>query len=229
MIVPSRSRKTAAGARSREGARTARASARLLTGSTLRRSIRTLSSAIRADHRRIAQPKLSPRLRALPPARSALDGMRAVGNAPPPTLACVSTTVHVDAGFPECRADVRRARIRVQPASREHRQHGNLRSARAGSRYKHERRLERGERELVDAQRARERILAQRGDHARAPTMIPACGPPSSLSPLIVTSVAPARTAFAGGGLARESDVVERHEQSAAEVVDERDVRARRR
>ena len=56
-----------------------------------------------------------------------------------------------------------------------------------------ERGRERGERQLVGPHGARERILAAARDQRRAaPTRQPACGPPSSLSPLKRTRPAPA-------------------------------------
>ena len=58
-----------------------------------------------------------------------------------------------------------------------------------------ERRLERGDRELVDAQRAVERVAASGARRARrVPTTMPACGPPRSLSPENETRSTPEAT-----------------------------------
>ena len=55
-----------------------------------------------------------------------------------------------------------------------------------------ERGLERGVGQLVDAQRAHQRMTADPLERAaRRPAMIPACGPPSSLSPLKHTTSTP--------------------------------------
>ena len=69
-----------------------------------------------------------------------------------------------------------------------------------------QRRLQRGERELVDPQRAGERVRARGRDRAaRARPSGPACGPPSSLSPEKQTSAAPASTERRTGGSSRSA------------------------
>ena len=52
--------------------------------------------------------------------------------------------------------------------------------------------LERGQRQLVDAQRAHQWMRAQHDRRAPTSEMMPACGPPNSLSPLKHTRSAPA-------------------------------------
>ncbi len=61
-------------------------------------------------------------------------------------------------------------------------------------------RLHRGEGELVDAQGAGERVAAQPLDHLGGAEEQPACGPPRSLSPLPVTTEAPASSALVASG-----------------------------
>ena len=64
-----------------------------------------------------------------------------------------------------------------------------------GSAIQPQRRTERGDSELVGAHRAVQRVARQPIDRRpRRPTIRPACGPPSSLSPLNVTRSAPAAT-----------------------------------
>ena len=64
-----------------------------------------------------------------------------------------------------------------------------------------QRRLQRGERELVDAQRPAPRDAVAAARSARpSPNSRPACGPPSSLSPLAVTRSAPSRSTVVASG-----------------------------
>ena len=82
-------------------------------------------------------------------------------------------------------------------------------------------RLERGEGELVDAQRTGQGVAAQpldRGGRRRGRS--PAWGPPSSLSPLAVTTVAPSASAVAASGSSGSSG--SGAQQPAADVDDER-------
>ena len=68
-----------------------------------------------------------------------------------------------------------------------------------------QRRLQRGERELVDPHRARQRVCAHARDRRLAsPRRCPACGPPSSLSAEKHTTSAPRRDALARGRLVGE-------------------------
>ena len=64
--------------------------------------------------------------------------------------------------------------------------------ARAACGVRLQRRFERRVGQLVDAQRPHQRVAAQRSDQSARPAMMPACGPPSSLSPLKHTRSAPA-------------------------------------
>jgi hypothetical protein len=61
-------------------------------------------------------------------------------------------------------------------------------------------RLQRRQDQLVDAQRPRQRVAPQALDDVGPAEQQPACGPPSSLSPLAVTTDAPARSAVAASG-----------------------------
>ena len=86
-------------------------------------------------------------------------------------------------------------------------------------------RLEGGEGQLVDAQRAGERVPAQPVRRAPAsPSSSPHCGPPSSLSPEAVTSVAPARSVVGASGSSGSLRVG--REQAGADVGDDGDRRA---
>ena len=66
-------------------------------------------------------------------------------------------------------------------------------------------------------------ILAMRSSR---PTMSPACGPPSSLSPLNVTMSAPCRDRFAHRRLVRQAPLRQIDERAAAEIDDERHARS---
>ena len=144
---------------------------------------------------------------ASPASATATLGSSASGNAPAPTLPIVSTTSHATPVAVRARAAARRrARAARRPARRAARASGSRERARRIA-IERERRLERGERELVDAIRARERIPAHRVDASVAsPRMSPACGPPSSLSPLITTIDAPAVERLARRRLAGQPD-----------------------
>ena len=83
-----------------------------------------------------------------------------------------------------------------------------------------ERGLERGDRELVGAQRAHQRMCGvQRRIASCVPTRIPAWGPPSSLSRAEAGDIDPGADARADVGLATVDGVV--RERAAAEVVDD--------
>ena len=82
--------------------------------------------------------------------------------------------------------------------------------------------LERRHLHLVDPHRARDRVAAQpRDERRRRPTMMPACGPPSSLSPENVTRSAPSASASATAGSSRGMPVAV-SQQPRAHVVEER-------
>ena len=126
---------------------------------------------------------------------SAMDGIRAVGNAPPPTLASLFTARAVEPTVANDSVAARARSPRLSMDAPSIASTGISRMACAGSRYK-----------ASVASSAARVSLSTRYDRAsgfrrssamaaRSPTMIPACGPPSSLSPLIITSVAPARNA----------------------------------
>ena len=94
------------------------------------------------------------------------------------------------------RSASRRARASSARGSAvEHRQHRQLGARELGVAVQRQRRLERGERELVDAHRAGQRVAPARLDRlAACRPAAPPCGPPRSLSPLKQTTAAPART-----------------------------------
>ena len=71
---------------------------------------------------------------------------------------------------------------------------------------------------LSSAQRALQRMAPQRSTRSARPTTIPACGPPSSLSPEKQTRSAPAARRLPRGRLRRRAS----RERARAEVVDER-------
>ena len=83
-----------------------------------------------------------------------------------------------------------------------------------------ERGLERGQRELVEPQGPGQRVAPAALDGLGAATRIPACGPPSSLSPEKLTRSAPAASGLAGRRLAGQRPGA--HQRPGAEVVDQR-------
>ena len=86
--------------------------------------------------------------------------------------------------------------------------------------------LQRGEGQLVHAQRPGQRVAAQPVHQlARVPSSSPACGPPSSLSPLAVTRSAPAAQRGRGVGLVGQRRVG--REQAATRCRRRRAPRAR--
>ena len=90
-------------------------------------------------------------------------------------------------------------------ARRASRSTGISRTARSRIAVQAQRRLERGQRELVDPHRARERMRrACARSPPPCPPTIPACGPPSSLSPEKQTTSAPAAMLSRAAGSSRE-------------------------
>ena len=85
-------------------------------------------------------------------------------------------------------------------------------------------RLERREADLVEAKCALERVPRKRAIRSARPTTSPACGPPSSLSPLNVTRSAPAFSASATVGSCGRSPALEIDQGAAAEILDKRAV-----
>ena len=145
------------------------------SGATVRRSRTSASSAIRAttggSPARSAAGQLvrpPPRVRAAAAARS---GISTVGAAPPPTAEDPSATSTASGPRPRARhrAGPPRAaapRPRARPASA-----GRARSRRAAGLVLGQHGVERGQRHLVHAQRAVERVRAHGAERA-------ACGPP---------------------------------------------------
>ena len=106
------------------------------------------------------------------------------GAPPPPTVAVGVDGLGVDAAAASRRGQRAAARARSAGGVGVERRRGRRgRPAQGG--------LQRGEGQLVDPQRAGQRVPAQRARPARAARRAagPACGPPSSLSPLAVTRV----------------------------------------
>ena len=120
-------------------------------------------------------------------------GSSASGSAPPPTRATVSST------SPPTSSASRVARARTPRGARAAcaapgpRSASRARARAAGS-------LERGERQLVRAESALERVARSCATSSARPTTMPACGPPRSLSPEKQTRSAPARRLSAGVG-----------------------------
>ena len=145
-----------------------------------------------------------------------------MGNAPPPTLASLSTTSlsgQAARSIPRGGA-ARRSTCQL-------REIGISRQRPARDRDRGKRRLERGEREFVDANERESGFLRRRRPRRAGPTMIPACGPPRSLSPLIVTIAAPPAPPRRRS-VHPQAELVERNEQAAAEIVQERDAASAR-
>ena len=135
-------------------------------------------------------------------------GMSAIGSAPPPARARRRRCTSPSAASPHA------SRMRAASASARTRtsdcgavsiaQRGDLAQRALRVEVQPQRRLERGERHLVEAQR-RAPSDASSGramTSARADAGCPACGPPSSLSPEAETTSAPAAIARADRGLA---------------------------
>ena len=150
------------------------------------------------DHRRLVPAqRFRERLSSIAQAN---DGSSASGSAPPPTRATVSSTSPPTAAARRSARARTAARVLVQ-----HPQHRDLAQRAVGLEVEQQRSFERGEAELVDAQRAVQRMAAQPLDRGRrGRRRSPACGPPSSLSPLKQTRSAPAASASARGRLVGE-------------------------
>ena len=114
------------------------------------------------------------------------------GSAPPPTFASARLDRRRDTAGLQRGAQARGAARELVLARVSIASTGISRARALGIAVEPQRRLERGERELVDAQRPRERVLARAAaDRLARPTSRPACGPPSSLSPEKHTSARP--------------------------------------
>ena len=125
------------------------------------------------------------------------DGIVSPGSDPPPATASVSTTLR--AGDARRRSP-RRGRAASSSGAVAMRQSGI--DGRVAGEVRERDGLQRGEGELVGAHRPGQRMRARSSATRSArPTMTPACGPPSSLSPENVTSAAPASMAWRTPGL----------------------------
>ena len=149
--------------RAAHGARASSSAARV--GSTARRSSeqsrRRAHAADDAPELAGAQRDVAHRSASPASAMRRARKLRASGNAPPPTLAVVVDDVARDAARRAARDAAASARARSSSAGAPSSASAGIsRSARGRLAIERERRLERGERELVDAIRARERILA---------------------------------------------------------------------
>ena len=171
----------------------ARARSGTSAGRIVRQSRRSRSSGHAAEHgwlrrraalverlrRRVGGAEGERDRRAAPPwaARRRRPGSVVSISAAPSAAACVTGGSRPRAGARARRADAACS--------------GSVRSAQRGNGLQRgprlvgvERRLQRGDRELVDAERAVERVLlASRSMAPARPTTMPAWGPPSSLSP----------------------------------------------
>ena len=196
--------------------RTATASSSSRSAGTQRRSSRQRSRSRRPTHARLALRSASANATGIATAQPA--SVRP-GAPPPPTAPPLGT-----AGSPRTR-DRRARRPRPQP--------GGVGVQRLVGRCRgpSQRRLDRGEGQLVDPER-RGRAGAGAGASTRsaleaAPRISPACGPPSSLSPLAVTRSAPPVSAVGGVRLRRAA--AGRGEQAGTDVDDDRRARQRAR
>ena len=169
MIVPSRS--SSAARRRRRSFTRVHDGAREI-GQLVREDGAEVEDAVARRARDRRRPGLPARRRlahrsASPASATAAPGSSASGNAPAPTLPIVSTTSHA---MPSAISDaLQRAGARAQLVGRraEQGERGDLRERARGLAIERERRLERGERELVHAIRARERIPSHRVDPLR--------------------------------------------------------------
>ena len=99
------------------------------------------------------------------------------------------------AAGPICRRQRLGRRFQLGLGPLEHRQRRDLAPGPRRVAVQAQRRLQRGQRQLVDPQRPGERMArGRRRSPSRVPSRSPACGPPSSLSPEQQTSAAPAAT-----------------------------------
>ena len=118
------------------------------------------------------------------------------GSEPPPTVASRATTRIPAAGSSSRAASASARARRSSGRRRDHPPDGDLADRQPGP-VQPERRGERGERHLVGPHRPGQRVSRSRATRSARPTMSPACGPPTSLSPLNVTRSAPAAEALA--------------------------------
>ena len=171
----------------RDHAQRARRVARRRTGRPTRRSHTTAPSRPSATTRDRAQDVAARRRRRRPRPRRRPTGSCGPGTEPPPAAASVSTTRRAGK---RSRRSRRRASAARRPASWPCARAGSRRRRRRGTRA---RRPRAPASVTLSGRSARASgCRASSATRSARPTMIPACGPPSSLSPEKVTSAAPA-------------------------------------
>jgi hypothetical protein len=141
-------------------------------------------------------------------ARAALSPVERAGAEPPPTTEFPSIISNCKAEsvvrFSRSRsAKRRRAPHQFRRSGRQHPENGNFRR-KVSLAKSFERRFERGVNQFIDAQRAVKRMFSD-FRHSRRPTINPDCTPPSSLSPLKVTTSAPAAIDSGNNRLVRQA------------------------
>ena len=149
------------------------------------------------------------------------------GSAPEPIWLAQATDLDREAGAERRRDEpaARRSRQRLDLGcrAREQPQRRQPLGQPVGIAIEPQRRLQRGEPDLVEPQRPLHRVAVDaRRSRSLRPTMKPACGPPSSLSPEKVTRSAPSATASATVGSCAQAQAREIDERAGAEIVDER-------
>ena len=171
MIVPSRSssaaRRRSAHSRAADDARAT--SSGTSVGRTVRRS-RSTSPVVRRARRRADRSgaqRVAHRSASPASATARPRNLRASGTRRRRRCRSVSTTSHATPSATSARRSASARAAQLVSRRAEQGERGNLREGAGGIAIERERRLERGERELVDAIRARERILPHRVDRRR--------------------------------------------------------------
>ena len=152
-------------------------------------------------------------------ALTSVVGSTAPGNEPPPTADSPGSSARMELGR-TVRGQALGAARQLRRVEGQHPQHRNLPHRGLGVVVQRERGLERREGQLVGAQGPRERIAHGSARPAsRGPTRHPACGPPSSLSPLKSTRSAPAASASATRGSTSRPQGERSAQEPAPDVV----------
>ena len=159
---------------------------------------------------------------ALPSRRTAADGMRAVGNAPPPTLAIDSTT---SAPTPAERRSLASCGCSAPHGRFRCREHSQRRDESHGERWvpvQGQGRFQCGDRQLVDAERSQQRVLAETCDRVGPAEDDAGLRAAQQLVPTHRHDVYAGPHRITGGRLTRQSELSEIEQKPAPKVVDHR-------
>ena len=199
------------------------------SGDNVRGSSRNASVAHDADHRRLAGARgrlqLERRARLGTRTSTTQPGSSRSGSAPPPTSPSPRATCAASPGIAASSAcrEVLGARHQLALADSQHGQRRNVVRGALGLGQQRQRGLERRERQLVEPQRARQRVRPHATRSCAAcPRSVRPASRPSSLSPENVTTSTPAARLSATVGSCASPRRGEIHERAAAEVFDQR-------